>query len=150
LTTTVALLAAGFTPLTCAAGGKQTGPGWVQPVRWQDHGRLDLKPGGQLRVEDGALVADKGKGGQLVTRTRTELHDLIRFWSDEKANSGIFIPLQDPRPSRQDLLRGEHLRHASEPERMARRDFYFAESTRCPRRQQVETFESPPTGGISS
>jgi hypothetical protein len=44
------------------------------------------------RVEDGAIVADKGKGGHLVSKEKyKDLHVRIEFWSDEKANSGIFI-----------------------------------------------------------
>jgi hypothetical protein len=44
------------------------------------------------RVEDGAIVADKGKGGHLVSKSSyKDLHVRIEFWSDEKANSGIFI-----------------------------------------------------------
>jgi 3-keto-disaccharide hydrolase len=44
------------------------------------------------RIEDGAIVADKGKGGHLVSKeSYKDLHVRIEFWSDEKANSGIFI-----------------------------------------------------------
>lgn len=44
------------------------------------------------RIEDGVIVADKGKGGHLVSKdSYKDLHVRIEFWSDEKANSGIFI-----------------------------------------------------------
>jgi len=43
-------------------------------------------------VEDGAIVADKGKGGHLVSKeSYKDVHIRIEFWSDEKANSGIFV-----------------------------------------------------------
>ena len=44
------------------------------------------------RVEDGAIVADKGKGGHLISKeSYKDVHVRIEFWSDEKANSGIFM-----------------------------------------------------------
>jgi len=44
------------------------------------------------RVEDGAIVADKGKGGHLISKeSYKDVHIRIEFWSDEKANSGIFV-----------------------------------------------------------
>src|SRR5258708_2651818 len=44
------------------------------------------------RIEDGAIVADKGKGGHLVSKdSYKDVHIRIEFWSDEKANSGIFV-----------------------------------------------------------
>jgi hypothetical protein len=44
------------------------------------------------RIEDGAIVADKGKGGHLVSKNSYKnVHIRIEFWSDEAANSGIFV-----------------------------------------------------------
>jgi len=44
------------------------------------------------QVVDGAIVADKGKGGHLISKeSYKDLHVRIEFWSDENANSGIFI-----------------------------------------------------------
>jgi len=44
------------------------------------------------RIEDGVIVADKGKGGHLISKEKyKDLHIRIEFWSDEKANSGIFV-----------------------------------------------------------
>ena len=49
------------------------------------------------RIEEGAIVADKGKGGHLVTKNSYKNHLIYaEFWSDEKANSGIFIRCKDP------------------------------------------------------
>ena len=43
-------------------------------------------------VVDGAIVADKGKGGHLISKeSYKDVHIRIEFWSDEKANSGIFV-----------------------------------------------------------
>ena len=56
------------------------------------------------RVEDGALVADKStappnsKGGHLITKDSYKNHQIYaEFWTDEKANSGIFVRCKDPR-----------------------------------------------------
>ena len=44
------------------------------------------------RIEDGAIVADKGKGGHLVSKNSYKnVHIRIEFWTDEAANSGIFV-----------------------------------------------------------
>ncbi len=49
------------------------------------------------RVEDGAIVADKGKGGFLVSKNSYKDFQLrAEFWADEDANSGIYIRCTDP------------------------------------------------------
>jgi hypothetical protein len=49
------------------------------------------------RAEDGAIVADKGKGGYLVSKNSYK-DFMIRaeFWADHTTNSGIFIRASDP------------------------------------------------------
>lgn len=50
------------------------------------------------RVEDGALVADKGKGGHLVSKSSYKDFQIrAEFWADHTTNSGIFIRAQDPK-----------------------------------------------------
>ena len=101
----VALLALGITAIQLApqAAG-QSGPGWVTLT---DGKNLDgWTPVGEAnwRVEDGALVADKSTaangqgGGHLVTKASYKDHMIYaEFWSDEEANSGIFIRCKDPK-----------------------------------------------------
>jgi 3-keto-disaccharide hydrolase len=49
------------------------------------------------RAEDGAIVADKGKGGFLVTKNSYKDFQIrAEFWADHHTNSGIFIRAQDP------------------------------------------------------
>ena len=69
------------------------------------------------RVEDGAIVADKGKGGYLVSKNSYKDFQIrAEFWADHTTNSGIFIRITDPEEDqRQERLRGEHLRPAAGP-----------------------------------
>ena len=86
----LALMAFAFT--TAQQASAQSGEGWKQLF---DGKSLDgWSPTGDAnwRVEDGALVADKGKGGHLVSKeSYKDVHIYAEFWTDEKANSGIFV-----------------------------------------------------------
>jgi hypothetical protein len=49
------------------------------------------------RVEDGAVVADKGKGGHLVSKNAYRDFEIrAEFWAATDTNSGIFIRCSDP------------------------------------------------------
>ena len=49
------------------------------------------------RAEGGAIVADKGKGGFLVSKSSYKDFQIkAEFWTDEEANSGIFIRCTNP------------------------------------------------------
>jgi hypothetical protein len=90
LSTTVALLAAGFAAIQLvpqAVG--QTGPGWVTLTDGKTMGDWNSTGEANWRIEDGALVADKGKGGHLVTKNSYKNFQInAEFWADEEANSG--------------------------------------------------------------
>src|ERR1041384_3889979 len=50
------------------------------------------------RAEDGAIVADKGKGGYLVSKNAYKDFQIrAEFWADTTTNSGIFLRAQDPK-----------------------------------------------------
>lgn len=50
------------------------------------------------RTENGALVADKGKGGHLVTKQSYKNFEIYaEFWADHTTNSGIFFRASDPK-----------------------------------------------------
>jgi hypothetical protein len=50
------------------------------------------------RAEDGAIVADKGKGGHLVSKNSYKDFQIrAEFWADHTTNSGIFIRITDPK-----------------------------------------------------
>ena len=48
------------------------------------------------RIEDGAVVADKGNGFLVTKNTYTDYQIRAEFWVDTEANSGIFIRCTDP------------------------------------------------------
>jgi len=49
------------------------------------------------RAEDGAIVADRGMGGYLVSKNSYKDFQIrAEFWADHTTNSGIFIRLSDP------------------------------------------------------
>jgi hypothetical protein len=50
------------------------------------------------RAEDGAIVADKGKGGHLVSKNSYRDFQLrAEFWADHTTNSGIYMRCADPK-----------------------------------------------------
>ena len=50
------------------------------------------------RAEDGVIVADKGKGGHLVSKNSYKDFQIrAEFWADHTTNSGIFIRITDPK-----------------------------------------------------
>ena len=50
------------------------------------------------RVEDGAIVADKGKGGHLVSKNSYKDFQIrAEFWADHTTNSGIYFRISDPK-----------------------------------------------------
>ena len=94
---TVALLVFGFTAFGCSY------------MPWSDAGWTTLIDGvagmnnfnsigeANWRAEDGAVVADKGKGGYLVSKNAYKDFQIrAEFWADHTTNSGIFIRCADP------------------------------------------------------
>jgi hypothetical protein len=76
----------------------QTGAGWTQLFDGKSLDGWSTTGEANWRVEDGAIVADKGKGGFLLTKDKYKNHQIYaEFWSDEEANSGIFVRCIDPK-----------------------------------------------------
>ena len=103
--TVAALTVAGFAAVQFAppAAG-QTGTGWTQLFDGKTMDGWTAVGNANWRVQDGALVADKTTavigtaGGHLVTKNSYKNHMIYaEFWSDEKANSGIFVRCKDPK-----------------------------------------------------
>jgi hypothetical protein len=79
----------------------QTGPGWTQLFNGTNLDGFDQVGNANWRVEEGAIVADKTTGqggGHLVTKKSYKNHIIYaEFWTDETANSGIFVRCKDPK-----------------------------------------------------
>ncbi len=90
--------------VTAAAGCSQMPPmpfgvgGWTTLIDG-DKGLENWNRAGDAnwRAEDGAIVADKGKGGFLVSKNAYKDFQLrVEFWADPSANSGIYMRCADP------------------------------------------------------
>ena len=91
------LLVVTFMLFGCA--GQPSGHGWVKLI----DGAAGLENFNRVgdanwRVEGDAIVADKGKGGHLVTKNSYKDFEIYaEFWADHHTNSGIFIRCADPK-----------------------------------------------------
>jgi hypothetical protein len=90
------LLVVVFAIAGCA--GQPGGAGWVNLIDG-DKGLDNFNRIGDAnwRAEGGAIVADKGKGGHLVSKNSYK--DFViraEFWAATDTNSGIFIRAMDP------------------------------------------------------
>ncbi len=94
---TMGLLVIGLTVFGCAQMSGQ-GTGWITVI--DGHTGLDnwnRIGDANWRAEGGAIVADKGKGGYLVSKNSYKDFQIkAEFWADHTTNSGIFIRLSDP------------------------------------------------------
>jgi len=95
---TMVLVVVGSTVLGCAQMKRTFGGGWTTLIdgtagleNWNRVGDANW------RAEDGAIVADKGKGGYLVSKNSYKDFEIrAEFWADHTTNSGIFIRCADP------------------------------------------------------
>jgi len=100
--TLLAGLAFGFTIIGCSEMPSM--PSWVPGSGWVtlidgDKGMENFNRVGDAnwRAEGGAVVADKGKGGFLVSKSSYKDFELrAEFWADNNTNSGIFMRCADP------------------------------------------------------
>ena len=95
---TSALLVAAFTAFGCAQMSDMLGTGWDTLVDG-DKGLDNFNRVGDAnwRAEGGAIVADKGKGGHLVSKkSYKDFQIKAEFYAEANTNSGIFIRISDP------------------------------------------------------
>ena len=74
------------------------GDGWETLIEG-DKGLHNFNPIGNAnwRAEGGAIVADKGKGGFLLSKSSYQDFELrAEFWAESSTNSGIFLRCADP------------------------------------------------------
>ena len=96
---TMGLLVIGLTVSGCASmSSGQSDAGWTTLIdgaagldNWNRVGDANW------RAEGGAIVADKGKGGYLVSKNSYKDFQIrAEFWADHTTNSGVFIRCTDP------------------------------------------------------
>jgi hypothetical protein len=87
-----ALIVAAF----AAAGAASGADGWVTLFDGKNLDNFDKVGDANWRIEDGAVVADKGNGFLVTKNTYTDYQIRAEFWVDSDANSGIFIRCTDP------------------------------------------------------
>lgn len=91
------LLAAALAVAGCATS--PSGAGWVTLI----DGERGLENWNRIgdanwRAEGGAIVADKGKSGYLVSKeSYRDFEIYAEFWAETDTNSGIFIRASDPK-----------------------------------------------------
>jgi hypothetical protein len=98
----MSLLVIGLSVFGCSQQISGQGDGrWVTLLDGSDPKTLDnwnRIGDANWRVEDGVIVADKGKGGHLVSKNSyKDFHLRAEFWADHTTNSGIFIRISDPK-----------------------------------------------------
>jgi len=87
---------AGVATLARGRGAQAQAAGWTALFNGRDLDGWDRIGDANWRVEDGAIVADRG-GGHLVSRASFGDFQLrAEFWADTATNSGIFIRATDP------------------------------------------------------
>jgi 3-keto-disaccharide hydrolase len=97
--TLVAGLAFGFAVVGCSLPAWVPGTGWTTLIDGEKGlDNFERVGDANWRVQDGAIVADKGKGGFLVTKSSyRDFQIRAEFWADHHTNSGIFFRAQDPK-----------------------------------------------------
>jgi hypothetical protein len=102
-TTLVAVFAFSFAAIGCSE--MPSLPAWVPGSGWTtlvdgESGLDNFERVGDAnwRAEEGAIVADKGKGGFLLSKTSYKDFDLrVEFWADHTTNSGIYVRCSQPK-----------------------------------------------------
>jgi hypothetical protein len=91
------LIVAAFLAAGCMHRG--SGSGWTTLI----DGEKGLENFNRIgdanwRAEGGAIVADKGKGGNLDSKQAYMYFELyVEFWADDTTNCGIFLRAADPK-----------------------------------------------------
>src|SRR5438132_14403092 len=99
---TIGALIVGLTVLGCSQQMSGQGDaGWVTLLDGSNPKTLDnwnRIGDANWRAEGDAIVADKGKGGHLVSKNSYKDFQIrAEFWADHTTNSGIFIRISDPK-----------------------------------------------------
>jgi hypothetical protein len=91
--------------LSACASMSQEDAGWITLLDGSNPSTLDnwSRIGdANWRMEDGAVVADKGKGNSYIV-SKTSYRDFqlkVEFWPDHDTNSGVHVRASDPKDIR--------------------------------------------------
>jgi Domain of Unknown Function (DUF1080) len=88
----VGVAAFSFAPRTSA----QTDTGWIMLFDGKNLDNFNQVGNANWRIEDGAIVADRGNGFLVSKNAYTDYQIRAEFWVDGDANSGVFIRCTDP------------------------------------------------------
>ena len=91
----IALLLTGFAALSYSPQASSES-GWVTLFDGKTLDNFNKIGDANWRVEDGAIVADKGNGFLVSKNSYADYQIRAEFWVEPDANSGIFIRCADP------------------------------------------------------
>jgi hypothetical protein len=86
----------GSVPWQVSPAKAQTESGWTRLFDGKSLDNFNKVGDANWRIEDGAVVADKGTGFLVTKNSYGDFQLRAEFWADEDANSGIYIRLSDP------------------------------------------------------
>ena len=93
----IALALAGFAALASVQRtSAQADGGWISLFDGKTLDNFNQVGNANWRIEDGAIVADRGNGFLVSKKSYTDYQIRAEFWVDSEANSGIFIRCTDP------------------------------------------------------
>ncbi len=93
----IALLVVGFAAFSSAhRTSAQADAGWITLFDGKNLDNFNQVGDANWRIEDGAVVADRGNGFLVSKNAYTDYQIRAEFWVDSDANSGIFIRCTDP------------------------------------------------------
>ena len=93
---TVALLLCGIAIAYTQRASAQANAGWITLFDGKSLNGWSPIGDANWRVEDGAIVTDKGKGYLVSKDAYTDYEIRAEFWVSDDANSGVFIRCSDP------------------------------------------------------
>jgi len=76
--------------------GAQSNPGWFSLFDGETFTNWDQIGTANWRLENGAIVADNGKGFVVSKYDYRDFDLRVEFWVEAKTNSGVFIRCTDP------------------------------------------------------
>ena len=93
------LLLGTFALFGCAS---MSGPDWTTLIEGtQGLDNFTRTGDANWRAADGTIMADDGKGGFLISKNSYKDFQMrAEFWADHTTNSGIFIRISDPDPTK--------------------------------------------------